>query len=56
MSGAECRFEHIEIDGKQVPIRVRGPRGKAITDADREAVAEFARFLAARPKQPEGEA
>lgn len=45
MSGAECRNVHIEVDGRQVPVKVRGPRGAQITDADREAVAEFARFL-----------
>lgn len=49
MSGAECRFTHIEVDGRQVPVRVRGPRGVEITDADRQAVADFAALLPKRP-------
>lgn len=52
MSRPECRIEHIEVDGEQVPVKVRGPRGAAVTDADRQAVADFVRLLRTLPRRP----
>jgi hypothetical protein len=54
MSGVACRFEYVEINGEQVPIKVRGPRGHAITDADRQAVADFAALLRSLPPKSNG--
>jgi hypothetical protein len=47
---AECRPVEVEVDGQSVTALACGPRGGELTDVDRQAIADFARFLRANAR------